>query len=125
MSGVNTDYDQGHHIVANPEIILTTSARSGGVELVDTTTDASALLETRHVPHGIPVLALGREQSKEDRLTLGGPSAKFRGHCSLCHRSRMCPLARPGQPWIECPSCGDPCHDNAPAHVNVAIKKHL
>ena len=53
------------------------------------------------------------------------PPSRFRGHCSLCHRRRICPTARPGQPWIECPSCTEPCHDSTPSYVSDAIKKHL
>ena len=52
-------------------------------------------------------------QRLDEEPSLGGPSSKFRGHCSLCHRHRISPLARPGQPRIECPSCGDPCGDDA------------
>jgi hypothetical protein len=50
--------------------------------------------------------------------------SKGQGHCSLCHRRRICPTARPGQDWAECSDCGEPVSVGSPPYA-LAIKRHL
>lgn len=48
---------------------------------------------------------------RRDRKYMAARQAsKGMGHCSLCHRRRICPVSHPRQYWCECPVCGDPTH---------------